>query len=327
MSGHRIHAGLLLAALIASPLAFAQQTTTAYDASLPLLARPGECYARVYTPPQFKTVTESVLRKAASERIEIVPERYEWAEETVMVKPASERIVEVVPAQYRWEEQSVLVKPESERIEQVPATYRNVTERQLVRPASQQWQRGRGLIEKVDNLTGDIMCLVETPAEYRDVTRSEVDQPATTRRVTVPAEYQTVRRQVLVKDAEVRREAMPAQYQSVKVRKLVEPAREQRIAVPAEYQTVSREEKISDGRMEWRAVLCQTNATPDTVRALQNALKSAGFYSGPIDGRIGSGTVDGVRRYQAANGLAQGGITLETLQGLGVRLADGRSGR
>lgn len=317
MLRHRFAAaGFVLAVIVTVPAA-AQDAV--FDTGLPLRARPGECYARVYTPPQFKTVSESVLKKAASERIEVIPERYDWAEETVMVKPASERIVEVLPAQYRWEEDQVLVKPASEKVEQVPATYRTTTQRQLVRPASQEWKRGRGLVEKVDNLTGDIMCLVEIPAEYKDVTHQEVETPASTRRVAIAAEYQTVRRQVLVKEAEVRREEVPAQYQTIKVRKLAESARENRIALPAEYQTLTRQEKVADGHMEWRGVLCETNATPDTVRELQQALKSAGFYTGPLDGRIGSGTVEGVRRYQQSQGLAQGGITLETLERLGVR--------
>lgn len=319
MLRHRFAAGFVLAAAVAAP-APAQEAPTpgGFDTGLPLRARPGECYARVYTPPQFKTVSETVLKKAASERIEVIPERYEWDEQTVMVKPATERVVEVLPAQYRWEEQQVLVKPAGEKIEQIPATYKTTTERQLIKPASQEWKRGRGLVEKVDNLTGDIMCLVEIPAEYREITHQEVDRPASTRSVAIAAEYQTVRRQVLVKEAEVRKEEVPAQYQTVKVRKLAEPARENRIAIPAEYQNLTHQEKIADGHMEWRGVLCETNATPDTVRALQQALKSAGFYQGPLDGRIGSGTAEGVRRYQASQGMAQGGITLETLERLGV---------
>ncbi len=320
------YAALSAAFLLSSGLAQAQTAMMSADAALPINARPGECYARVYTPPQFKTVSDTVLKKAASERVNVIPERYEWAEETVMVKPATERIAEVIPAEYRWEEEQVLVKPASEKVEEVPATYKTVTQTELVKPATTVWKRGRGPVEKVDNLTGDIMCLVEEPAEYRTISRSEIDQPATTRRVAIPAEYQTVRRQVLVREAEVRKEQVPAQYQSVKVRKLTEAAREERIAIPAEYQTVTRQEKVADGHMEWRPVLCETNATPETVTALQHALQNAGYSPGKIDGRLGAGTVDAVRRYQKANGLPEGGVTLEVLQSLGVRWsASGKS--
>jgi len=308
----------LAAAVIALSSSLAHAQTMMSDAALPLNARPGECYARVYTAPQFRTVTDTVIKKAASERVSVIPERYEWTEETVMVKPASERIAQVIPAEYRWEEEQVMVKPASEKIEEVPATYKTVTQTELVKAATTEWKRGRGPVEKIDNLTGDIMCLVEVPAEYRTITRSEVETPASTRRVTIPAEYQAVRRQVLVKEAEVRKEAVPAQYQTVRVRKLVEAAREERIAIPAEYQTVTRQEKVADGHMVWSQVLCETNATPETVHALQTALQNAGYGPGKIDGRLGAGTADAVRRYQKANGLAEGGITLEVLQRLGV---------
>lgn len=321
-----VAAAAALCSSVAGRPVFAQGVSGTLDTGLPINARPGECYARVYTPPQFRTVSETVLRRAASERIEVLPERHEWAEESVMVRPASERIVEVLPAVYRWEQEQIVVKPASERIEEVPATYRTVTEQQLVKPAATVWKRGRGLIEKIDNVTGDIMCLVEEPAEYRTVTQTVVDQPATTRRVPVPAETTTVRRQVLVREAEVRRETVPAEYRSVRVRRLVEPAREQRIAVPAEYQTLQRQEKLSDGRMEWRSVLCETNATPETVYRLQRALRDAGYSPGKIDGRLGAGTLAAVRAYQDANGLPQGGITVEVIERLGVtaRPAPGR---
>jgi peptidoglycan hydrolase-like protein with peptidoglycan-binding domain len=41
---------------------------------------------------------------------------------------------------------------------------------------------------------------------------------------------------------------------------------------------------------------------------LQRALKNAGYYTGPIDGRAGSGTKDAIRRFQADNGLEADGV-------------------
>eukprot|EP00456_Euglypha_rotunda_P001881 TRINITY_DN10376_c0_g1_i2.p1 TRINITY_DN10376_c0_g1~~TRINITY_DN10376_c0_g1_i2.p1 ORF type:complete len:155 (-),score=31.34 TRINITY_DN10376_c0_g1_i2:11-475(-) len=113
MSRHYLPSAFAVAVVaFSSSLAHAQ--TMMSDAALPLNARPGECYARVYTAPQFKTTTDTVIKKAASERVNVIPERYEWTEETVMTKPASERIAQVIPAEYRWEEEQVLVKPASE---------------------------------------------------------------------------------------------------------------------------------------------------------------------------------------------------------------------
>jgi peptidoglycan hydrolase-like protein with peptidoglycan-binding domain len=43
-------------------------------------------------------------------------------------------------------------------------------------------------------------------------------------------------------------------------------------------------------------------------RQIQRALKSAGFYQGPIDGKIGSKTKEAIIKFQKANGLKADGI-------------------
>ena len=99
----------------------------------------------------------------------------------------------------------------------------------------------------------------------------------------------------------------------------VSPESVKRFEVPAQYQKVSSQVKVSEGRMDWRQILCKTNATPSTITALQNALQKNGYYDGPIDGVVGPRTVSAVGRYQQAEKIAEGGLTLETLERLGVR--------
>jgi hypothetical protein len=238
---------------------------------LPPNAKPGECYARVLVPPRYKTETVRVLTREASERVETIPARYEEVEERVLIREASKRFEEV-PAEYGWAEEKVVVEE-----------------------AHTVWQKGRGLIEKVDNATGEIMCLVE-----------------------VPASYKTVRKQVVVKPATVREVQIPAEYQTVKVTKMVSPPQEKRTAIPAEYETVSRTQKTSDGYMEWKRVLCETNITSDTVSKIQDALIKAGHDPGPVDGMLGPQTQSAIRSYQKSKGLAEGDLTYETIESLGV---------
>ena len=292
------------------------------NGNLPLPPNPkaGECYARVYLPAQFTTETVTLDKTPASERIELIPAQYEWVQEPVLVKPEEERIVEVSPAEYRWVEEQVLVKPASETLREVPATYKTEETRELVRPAVTEWKPGRGLIEKVDNLTGEVMCLIETPAEYRTVQKRVLVTPARVEKAALPAEYATVRRQELVKPAEARKQTIPAQYKNVAVKKLVKPAEERRVAVPATTQTVERKVLAAESRLEWRPVLCETNATPELGRRLQLALQKAGYNPGAIDGTWGRNTLAAVANYQKANGMASGGgVTLETLAKLGVQ--------
>lgn len=319
----KIICGLAALAMLVGGAAVAQTAeTTKLDSGSELLppnAKPGECYARVFVPPTYRTTTEQVLKRQAASRVETTPPKYRWAEEKVLVKEASERL-ELVPARYEWAEERMLVKPASYRMEAVPAVYETVSEQVLERPAQKVWKKGRGPLEKVDNGTGEIMCLVEIPPVYRTVTKRVLKTPATTRKVEIPAEYKSVRKQVMAQPPTTRKVTIPAEYKTVRVQQLVEEAKTRTIEIPAEYQSVTKTTKVSDGQMAWRPILCQTNATRQTIQAVQRALAAKGFDPGPIDGVIGSETSGAVRRFQKAKGLAQGYLTLETLQALGVSL-------
>lgn len=284
---------------------------------LPPNAKPGECYARVLIPARYESQSQRVVVQPESTRVETSPARFENMTQRLLVRDASER-VEVVPATYRTVTERVLVQPAQEILEPVPPTYRSVSERILVRPGYTTWKKGRGPIERIDAATGEIMCLVEVPPEYRTVTKRVIDRPASTRKVVRPAVYRNVTRQVVDRPATTRRVAVPAEYQTVTVRKMVQPPASRNIAIPARYETVTRNVKVSDERLEWRSILCETNTTPGLISRLQRALRAAGHDPGPIDGRYGARTKAAVDRYQRAQGLPTGGVTMDTLRRLGV---------
>lgn len=286
-------------------------------ALLPPGAKPGECYARAFVPPQYKPVSKTVLKREAGERVETDPARYDWVEEKVLVQEATQTI-QVVPAKYGWKEEQVLVKEASTKLVEVPATYETVTEKVLVRDGYTTWKKGRGPIERIDNGTGEIMCLVEVPPEYKTVTKKVVKTPAGVKKVELPAEYKTVKRRVVVEPAKTTTVDIPAEYKTVKVRKLAEPPKERRIAIPAEYQEVTDKVLVSEGHLEWRPILCETNTTVGIVSKLQQALRKAGYNPGNVDGVLGSNTLSAVRAYQKANGMASGQLTMETLRRLKV---------
>jgi hypothetical protein len=284
---------------------------------LPPNAKPGECYARVFIPPQYKTEQIRVVSREATSRIETTPPRYEWADEQVLARGASERL-EVIPATYEWVEEQVLVRPASSRLETIPAVYDNISEKILDKPAHTIWQKGSGPISRVDEATGEIMCLVEVPATYRTVTKRVQVKPATTREIAIPAEYKTVKRRVMKTPPTTRKVEIPAEYKTMRVRKLAEPAKSNVIPIPEVSDTVTKRIMVADGRIEWRPILCKTNTTPGVVSRIQTALDKAGYNPGPIDGVIGAQTMAAVTSYQKAKGLATGGITISTLKSLGV---------
>lgn len=426
-------------------------------------AKAGQCFAKVLIPAKYETVTNKVMTKEGSSRIEVIPAKYQLVEEKVIIKAASEKIIvvpavykrveekvlvspekmvwrkgvrrgsdfapaswvasalssnvpgtaeagqcfveyhqaaayksvqekmlkkeasariEIVPAVYKWEDKQVLVGEASERIIDIPATYETQEEKILERAAYTTWKKGRGPIEKLNNSTGDIMCLIEVPAKYKIISKKVLKTPASTKRVSIPAKYKKVKVKTLVTAAREKRTEIPAEYQMLtkkvnvsdelvgwrakgatgsgkltgkvicrakidakyktiskqmivtaaatkkvvipavdkimKVNKLLSPAQEKRIDIPAVYSNVATRKKVTDEKLSWRQVLCETNTSPGVVTKLQQALAKVGFNPGPIDGVMGRQTYIAIDQFQKKNGLETGGLTLRTLEALNV---------
>ncbi len=283
------------------PAASAPAMSSASGDLYPPNARPGECYARMLIPGESRTVTEKVLKKEASERVEIVP------------------------ATYKTVTKRVLVKPETSKLVSVPAKYGTKTERIQISEATTVWKKGAGtmaagagtgaaggssaaaIVDRFGNQkiigsrvtdTGELMCLVEVPAQYKTVTKTVLVSPATTKTVTSPAVYKTV-----------------------EVTELVTAAQEKRIAIPEEYGTVTRTEQVRGEQLTWVPVLCQVNMTTGNVTTLQSALKKNGCYSCNVDGVMGPCTFRGAQCYAKKKGLPYGTnfVTVETIRALGLK--------
>ncbi|MEE9447103.1 MAG: peptidoglycan-binding domain-containing protein [Arenicellales bacterium] len=320
----------------------------------------GVCFKEHYIAATYRDEVEKVLISQASEKIEAVAAVYEMVEERVLVKEASTVIKDIA------------------------AVFETVEERVMVEPAKSVWKKGRGLVQRLDNNTGEIMCLVEVPAKYKVVATKVLKTPATTKVVEVPAEYKIVKVRKMVQPAKDRHinipeefsevtkrvkvedarfgwfasgEAVPqnathtgqqicnidkaaefkvvekrvvktpasfntvnipAEYKVVEIEKLVSPATEKRIKVPAITQSISKQVKVSDSRLEWRRVLCETNMTKGVVTNIQKALTREGYDVGPADGVIGGATLRAVESYQIKHSLDRGGLTYETLDALKV---------
>ncbi len=289
------------------------------DESLPPDSLPGECYARVIIPPVYETITEQVVSREAGERIEIVPAEYERATQSVVMREASESI-EVVPAVYKTVTEQILIRPAGTVQIPVEAEYQTLTDRVLVKAEHTVWKKGGDPLQQLAGSTGEIMCLVTVPAEYRDVTRTVLVRPAGTRLSEVPAEYQTVTKTVVVTPSFTRKVAIPAAMGAVAVTRLKAPEQRRVFKTPAETRTVTRQIIREPSRTGWKRILCETNVTPSIIVDLQTKLAAVGHYKGPIDGIIGSKTLAAVSAHQISKGLSTGGLTYETLQDLNIRL-------
>ena len=223
-------------------IAFAQSESEldkAYAVSdlLPPEAKPGECYARVYIPSQEKEIARQVLVKEATEELKVIEAEYKTVVETVEIAKEAEKL-ELIPAVFKTETTTIELEPEREIEEIIPAVYEEIVEKVKIREAYKTWKKGEGPIQKYDEATGEIMCLVEIPAENNEVTKRVVKTPPRTITKVIPAQMKTMEVKVMVEPPKTKTVAIPAKFEEVEVRKLVTPAKVERIEIPARYETV-----------------------------------------------------------------------------------------
>ena len=300
-------------------LAIIPASSSLQSSLTPPNAKPGQCFTKIIVPAKYRTVTEKQVVAEAGQRIEVIPAKFKQGTRRVLVSEATEKL-EVVPATYKTVTERVLVKPASSKLVQVPAQYETVSSRVLVSPARKEWKKGTGPIQRIDNDTGEIMCLVEVPASYKTVSKRVVKSPASTRTVEIPAEYKSVKRRVVATAATTRKVSIPAKYKNISVTEQTTPASQRVVEIPARYKNVSRQELVSTEKAEWREILCDTNMTHGKITEIQRALKSAGYNPGPIDGNVGSETMSAVNAFQRAKGLpVDKYLNIATVRALGVK--------
>ena len=189
---------------------------------LTLNREPGKCYAKCLIADEYETVTEQILVKAASSRVETIPAEYESVSEQVLVKEASSRI------------------------ERIPAEYETVT-REYAMGCPQGYQPDN----TTGNPNGDCVRYIPVPAEYETVTEQVMVKEASSRIEVVPAEYETVTEQVLAKSAAFRTETIPAEYETVSEQVLVKEASSRIERVPAKYDTQTEQMEVSPATTKW----------------------------------------------------------------------------
>ncbi len=288
------------------------------DISLtPPNAKVGECYAKVLIPAKYETKTEKKLLKDKVEKISVTKPKFKEVKYKILDKAESFKYV-LKPATYKCVQNRVMVEPEKVTYKVVPATFKIKEEKVLVSPAHQEWKKGTGPITKVDNNTGEIMCLVEVPAKYKTVKTKVVDKLAHVEKVVTPAVYKNFKAKVVDKEASYEKVVIPAKYKVITVKELVEEAKVNKDVEPEAYQTVEKRELVQPEELKWQRILCETNTNANVIKELQQALKDKGYNPGPIDGVFGQQTQKALNAFQKDNGLSQGALTLEALEALGI---------
>jgi len=264
-------------------------------------------------PAQYKTVKQKVLVAPArtewkktkcqdrgcnqSEVVCLVeiPATYKTINKRVVAKPAMTKRVKTPPV-YKTVQIQELVQPATTKTIPVPAKYKTVTQRKKISDGKYTWSDAsrKNAPTRATNQCNRI-CLTATPAQYSKVAKKVVAKPAMTRKIKTPAKYTTVR-----------------------VKKLIQPATTRTIPIPATYKTVTKKKKIAEGYAKWVPIVCQTSINTTMIREVQKALKNKGFYHGPIDGVWGAESKAAMRAFQRANGLPVAGLSMASMEALGV---------
>ncbi|GGB36342.1 hypothetical protein GCM10011316_05620 [Roseibium aquae] len=153
----------------------------------------------------------------------VVPAAYQTVQKTVLVKPATQRVVHTEPV-YGYRTRQVVVQPERITYRTVAPVYQTRHDRVLVRPASVGWEYQMRKGRKV-------LCKVEHPAVYQTVARTVLVKPGGKVAVRQAAIYGTVQEKVVI-----------------------HPAGRHVVTEPAIYKTVHQKVKVSEARTAWRPV-------------------------------------------------------------------------
>jgi len=322
-------------------------------ADLPPNATPGHCYGKLLIPERTETYVDQVIDQAARTEVRIIPAVYGSTTQTVVASEAHVEY-ETVPATYKTITEVITVKPAVTRKITIPAVYGEVTEQILIREAHTEWRRGTRrpgdvVVPGSDKLlpTGEVICLIAVPAEYKTVTHTVVKVPEQVREVVEPAVTETITRKIVETQSRVLEHQVPAVYKTVTVTTIVQPERTETVTIPATYRTVTKTRVVTTSHFEWRVIDCKAEAgaapmhatdvvTEHTVthhvyatglahggdsdtQALQEALQKRGYYDGPLSGRFTAATQLAMVRFQRDNHLPRGSYDEATANALGLQ--------
>jgi len=225
-----------------------------------------------------------------------IPAKYKTVKKQVLQSPASTEIKEIPAVVETIAVQKMIAEPTVKHT-LIPAVYKTVEKKILETEAGFKWVSGDTEAEEGWKETGNQLCLVETPAVTKEITKTVIDTPAS-----------------------IQEEVIPATFELVKVKKLIAEAKEVKTPIEAEYKTIEKSKKITDSSIAWKRILCQTNMTKNVIQKIQTALNEKSYKVGKPDGILGNGTRKAIERFQKDNSLSTGGITYETLNALNIEL-------
>jgi len=225
-----------------------------------------------------------------------IPAKYKIVKKKIVKTPSTTKVIEV-PAKTRTIKIKKLISEASSKTITIPAIKKRIEKKVIDSPSEFSWIKVGKNINEVWHYTGHQVCLAETPAQHRKITRVIKEKPSAIKEISIDPTYSII-----------------------KVKKLVEEAKEIKTPIDAVYKMVAKQEKVSDSYQSWERILCQTNMNKNVILKIQKALEAKEYNPGKADGVLGKGTRVAIDKFQRDNSLATGGITYETLKALKIEL-------
>jgi len=166
------------------------------------MAKPNSCFYEHYIPAKYITTTEKILVAQPSKRLVVTPAKYKTYTKKVEIDNTKTKLIPI------------------------KAKYKKVKDKVVVSPARTEWKKtmcqNRGCNQS------EVICLVEVPRKYKEITRKVLLQPSVGKKV-----------------------AVSPKYKSVKVEEIIQPASIKEIPIPAKYKTITKKEKAKDAQYFW----------------------------------------------------------------------------
>jgi len=226
-----------------------------------------------------------------------MPDVYETKVEDVVVTPLSTTKVRL-PATYKTVFDTIVAQPKSFKAVKSADVYETIVEEVMVTPVSYKWVKAKT----------DAACLSPNPKDCEVLALVEV-----------PAVYKKTERKVLKSEGKIENIELPTEFKVVPRKVVDQPERIEDKVSPAVYKSVKNTVLVSKGEKVWREVACKEFLTKEKIVAIQKSLTVKGYATGPADGIIGNRTKAALIKFQKDSGIAQGNLTLETLDLLGIR--------
>ncbi|TBU86560.1 peptidoglycan-binding domain-containing protein [Phytopseudomonas dryadis] len=273
----------------------------------------GQCWVYAQVKPRPVQSTLDVVVKDSVNKITVTPAELQKGFTQVVTREGA-KTYRIEPPTYREVTEQVMIRPELKRYVVVPAVYRErqqtvvLEEAKTVldpcRTAGTGYARGTGVMA---------FCAREVPAREEVVKVQELVSPETVRVETEPAEYKSVKRWVIDKPAQAVEVILDPEVTQLAMSEISRPVEANQVILPEKKKQLQVTRFEGKARIVSRQTVCEGDIDKELVTRLQHSLARRGFDPGRADGLLGKRTIGALSEFQAANGLAIGALTLESL--------------